>query len=58
MLLRADPQSHTLSLLSFPRDLYVSIYCHGDVVDTQDRINSAWAFAPTALPRRSTRSST
>lgn len=46
MLLRADPQQHTLSLLSFPRDLYVSIYCHGDVVDTQDRINSAWGLCP------------
>jgi LCP family protein required for cell wall assembly len=42
MLLRADPQTDTLSLLSFPRDLYVNIYCHGDVVDTQNRINSAW----------------
>ena len=42
MLLRADPATHTLSLLSFPRDLYVNIYCHGDTVYTQDRINSAW----------------
>ncbi len=42
MLLRADPKTNTLSLLSFPRDLYVNIYCHGDTVDTQDRINSAW----------------
>jgi LCP family protein required for cell wall assembly len=42
MLLRADPKTNTLSLLSFPRDLYVNVYCHGDVVDTQDRINSAW----------------
>ena len=43
MLVRADPKNHTLSLLSFPRDLNVSIYCHGDTVYTQDRINSAWA---------------
>ncbi|HEY5693661.1 MAG TPA: LCP family protein [Gaiellaceae bacterium] len=43
MLLRADPQNNTLSLLSFPRDLYVNIYCHGDTVDTQSRINSAWS---------------
>jgi LCP family protein required for cell wall assembly len=43
MLIRADPTNHTLSLLSFPRDLYVNIYCHGDTVDTQDRINSAWS---------------
>jgi LCP family protein required for cell wall assembly len=42
MLLRADPRTNTLSLLSFPRDLYVNIYCHGDTVYTQDRINSAW----------------
>ena len=42
MLLRADPTNHTLSLLSFPRDLWVSIYCHGDIVDTTSRINSAW----------------
>jgi LCP family protein required for cell wall assembly len=42
MLLRADPRTDTLSLLSFPRDLMVNIYCHGDTVYTQDRINSAW----------------
>jgi LCP family protein required for cell wall assembly len=42
MLLRADPTNNTLSLLSFPRDLYVNIYCHGDTVYTQNRINSAW----------------
>src|SRR5205823_9025508 len=30
MLLRADPQNNTLSLLSFPRDLWINIYCHGD----------------------------
>jgi LCP family protein required for cell wall assembly len=44
MLLRADPNTDTLSLLSFPRDMYVPIYCHGDTVDTQDRINSAWGL--------------
>lgn len=42
MLLRADPRTKTLSLLSFPRDLYVNVYCHGDTVYTQSRINSAW----------------
>jgi len=42
MLLRADPKNNTLSLLSFPRDLWVSIYCHGDTPQTQSRINSAW----------------
>jgi LCP family protein required for cell wall assembly len=44
MLLRADPKTDALSLLSFPRDLYVDIYCHGDAVDTQSRINSAWSI--------------
>src|SRR5205823_5862079 len=43
MLMRADPRNNTLSLLSFPRDLYVNIYCHGDTVYTQNRINSAWS---------------
>src|SRR3954451_14442989 len=43
MLLRADPQNNTLSLLSFPRDLWINIYCHGDTVYTQNRINSAWS---------------
>jgi LCP family protein required for cell wall assembly len=43
MLLRADPKNNTLSLLSFPRDLWVPIYCHGATVDTSGRINSAWA---------------
>jgi LCP family protein required for cell wall assembly len=43
MLLRADPTNNTLSLLSFPRDLWVNIYCHGDVVNNQGRINSAWS---------------
>jgi LCP family protein required for cell wall assembly len=46
MLVRADPINHTLSLLSFPRDLYVPIYCHGNVVYTHDRINSAWSTCP------------
>jgi LCP family protein required for cell wall assembly len=44
MLVRADPTNHTLSLLSFPRDLWVNIYCHGDTVYTQSRINSAWSI--------------
>ncbi|HEU5477135.1 MAG TPA: LCP family protein [Gaiellaceae bacterium] len=46
MLVRADPTNHTLSLLSFPRDLYVPIYCRGDVVYTHSRINSAWSICP------------
>ncbi|HET7352655.1 MAG TPA: LCP family protein [Gaiellaceae bacterium] len=44
MLLRADPVNDTLSLLSFPRDLWVPIYCHGNIVETQSRINSAWGL--------------
>lgn len=42
MLLRANPKNHTLSLLSFPRDLNVPIYCKGDTIHTYDRINAAW----------------
>ncbi len=42
MLVRADPANDTLSLLSFPRDLWVNIYCHGNTIYTQSRINSAW----------------
>ena len=43
LLLRADPKNNTLSLLSFPRDLNVPIYCKGDTISTYDRINAAWA---------------
>jgi LCP family protein required for cell wall assembly len=44
MLVRADPTNNTLSLMSFPRDLQVPIYCKGsDVPLRTDRINAAWA---------------
>jgi LCP family protein required for cell wall assembly len=43
MLVRANPHNHTISLLSFPRDLLVPIYCKGTVVASSDRINSAWS---------------
>ena len=43
MLVRADPSLHTISLLSFPRDLNVPIYCSGRVVN-QTRINDALAI--------------
>lgn len=43
MLLRADPRNGTLSILSFPRDLNVPIYCRGNTISTYDRINAAWA---------------
>ena len=43
MLVRADPQQNTLSLLSFPRDLVVPIYCKDQTTPvTTDRINSAF----------------
>jgi LCP family protein required for cell wall assembly len=50
MLVRADPVTKTISLLSFPRDLQVPIYCGssshdstGHIVVSQDRINSAYS---------------
>jgi LCP family protein required for cell wall assembly len=44
MLIRADPHTKSISLLSFPRDLDVPIYCseNGPAVGT-DRINSAYS---------------
>jgi len=53
MLIRADPVTKTISLLSFPRDLDVPIWCPSRtasgrngpaVVEGHGRINSAWAF--------------
>ena len=49
MLIRADPATKTISLLSFPRDLDVPIYCGSGPSDTvghpvtTDRINSAYS---------------
>ena len=50
MLVRADPSTDTISLLSFPRDLDVPIYCPrtksdttGYVASSGDRINSAYS---------------
>jgi LCP family protein required for cell wall assembly len=50
MLARADPSTKTISLLSFPRDLDVPIYCprsktdaEGYVASSYDRINSAYS---------------
>jgi LCP family protein required for cell wall assembly len=42
MLIRADPETNTISMLSFPRDLEVPIYC-GATPITTDRINSAYS---------------
>ncbi|HST16305.1 MAG TPA: LCP family protein [Gaiellaceae bacterium] len=42
MLIRADPVTKSISLLSFPRDLGVPIYCGASPITT-DRINSAYS---------------
>jgi LCP family protein required for cell wall assembly len=49
MLIRADPVTNTISLLSFPRDLQVPLYCPAkgggpDVGQGIGRINSAYAY--------------
>ena len=45
MLIRADPLNDTISLLSFPRDLLVPIYCNnsGPVPGGYQKINAAYA---------------
>ena len=44
MLIRADPGTGTISLLSFPRDLVVPIYCPKSAAPLRsDRINAAYA---------------
>jgi LCP family protein required for cell wall assembly len=53
MLIRADPVTKTLSLLSFPRDLIVPLYCPGKdggaaVASGSGRINSAYSFCGSA----------
>jgi LCP family protein required for cell wall assembly len=50
MLVRADPTTHTLSLLSFPRDLQVPIYCDPTTAIRVDRINSAWSTCRNSPP--------
>jgi LCP family protein required for cell wall assembly len=42
MLLRADPATHTISMMSFPRDLVVNVHCPGQPVFS-GKINSAYA---------------
>jgi LCP family protein required for cell wall assembly len=44
ILVRADPTNDTVSLLSFPRDLNVPIYCKGNTVSYHERVNAAWAL--------------
>ncbi len=43
MLLRADPATHTVSMLSFPRDLIVGIHCPGHSIFS-GKINSAYSI--------------
>src|SRR5207244_1944786 len=43
ILVRADPGTNSLSMLSFPRDLVVAIKCPGHP-DVRDRINAAFSF--------------
>jgi LCP family protein required for cell wall assembly len=42
MLLRTDPVTHTISMMSFPRDLAVNVHCPGKPVYS-GKINSAYA---------------
>jgi LCP family protein required for cell wall assembly len=42
MLIRTDPATHSISMLSFPRDLLVDIHCPGTPVFA-GKINSAYA---------------
>jgi LCP family protein required for cell wall assembly len=42
ILVRADPETESISLLSFPRDLIVTVKCPGHP-DTVDRINYAFS---------------
>jgi LCP family protein required for cell wall assembly len=42
MLVRADPRNDTLSMLSFPRDMIVTIKCPGRA-EVRDRINAAFS---------------
>ena len=46
MLIRTDPASHTVTMLSFPRDMRVAIHCPGRSV-WSDKINAAY---PTCGP--------
>ena len=49
MLVRADPTTRTISLLSLPRDLRVPIYCPGNPLPrTTDRIDYAFAWCGAA----------
>jgi LCP family protein required for cell wall assembly len=49
MLIRTDPASHTVSMMSFPRDLAVEIHCPGHPTFV-DKINSAYPTCGPAGP--------
>ena len=49
MLIRTDPASHTVSMLSFPRDLAVEIHCPGHAPFV-DKINAAYPTCGPAGP--------
>ena len=49
MLIRTDPASHTVSMLSFPRDLAVEIHCPGHPTFV-DKINTAYPTCGPAGP--------
>jgi LCP family protein required for cell wall assembly len=42
MLIRTDPSNHTVSMMSFPRDMIVNIHCPGQPIFA-GKINSAYA---------------
>jgi LCP family protein required for cell wall assembly len=46
ILVRADPNTNSLSMLSFPRDLLVTLKCPGHP-DVTDRINAAYSLCGT-----------
>ena len=50
MLIRADPQQNTLSMLSFPRDLVVPIYCNDQTTVVAHRPHQL-ARSRAAVPR-------
>jgi LCP family protein required for cell wall assembly len=49
MLIRSDPASHTVSMLSFPRDLSVEVHCPGRGTFV-DKINAAYPTCGPAGP--------
>ena len=42
MLIRTDPSNHTVSMMSFPRDMIVNVHCPGQPIFS-GKINSAYA---------------